>query len=99
MLTRWDWVLHSVIGGTMNELPFPGRVAGQHPGPVQLIVWGSKSGQSVHLIPWLGKATSFALQSGEATGCAFCLSATVCGAIEWVIQLPYALVTFPGRTG
>lgn len=32
----------------MIELPFLGQAAGWDPGPAWLIVWGPKSGKSVH---------------------------------------------------
>ena len=40
----------------MNELPFPDRTAGWDLESIKLIVWGPKSGLSVHSIPWLGEA-------------------------------------------
>lgn len=37
ILDGLDWVLYSVVDGAMNQLPCPGKAAGQDPGPVWLL--------------------------------------------------------------
>ena len=48
LLDAWNWVLYSTLDGAMNYLPCLGKVTGQDPGPVRLIVWEPKSGKYVH---------------------------------------------------
>lgn len=45
------------------------------------------------------RASDFALQKGKAMGCALCSSATVCGAVEWAMQLSMCPDWLPGQEG
>lgn len=69
LLDTQNWMLYSVVYEAMNCLLCFDWEAKQDPGPKNLIVWEPKVGQSVHLIPWSGEATGFALQIWEVMGC------------------------------
>lgn len=60
LLDGQDCVLYSVVNGPMNYLSCSGRMEGQDPGPIHLIVWEPEWGQNVHLTPWSGETTTFA---------------------------------------
>ena len=81
MLTRWDWILYSVVDRAMNWLPCSGRAEGWDQDLKNQIRL-----QCVHWILWSHEATGFALQMGEAMGCALYSSAAVCRAIERATQ-------------
>lgn len=52
LLSAWEWIPYSVIDGTVYKLTYlPWKGSTANPAPIQLIVWGLESGQSVHRIP------------------------------------------------
>lgn len=78
----------------MNKPPCPGRIAGQDPGSTWLIIWGLESGKN--LIFWSDAASSFALQTGKAMGCAPHSSATIGRLLDGLCSFLCALVRYPG---
>lgn len=63
-----------------------GRAAREDLEPVWVGVWGLYSGKSVHLIPQLSEATSFALQVGKTPSSVLWLSAPVSRGVAWAPQ-------------
>lgn len=85
LLDSWDWILYSALGGAMKLASLPW--------------WCSRMGHKACTAHCLGtwirqecalkvQATSLALQTGKVTGCALCSTATVNGAVGWVMQFP-----------